>query len=163
MKIACPTCNAAYEVPAENLAPGRGVRCARCSNVWPPIPAFEPPPEITASPAPPAAMLSPAAPPPSIAAAQIAPELNGNDPFDTEATPAHLAAPPPTSALTTIDETAPAATTPTSNQMPVRIAWAATVALLALAGWLAITRQADIVQAWPPSERAYAALGIHPR
>ena len=39
-------------------------------------------------------------------------------------------------------------------------AWLATVLLLAGLGWAVITRRAEIMQAWPPSQRAYAALGL---
>ena len=57
MRISCPECNAAYDVPATQLAPGRPARCARCGAVWapvaredarPPIPAIlTPPPPLS--------------------------------------------------------------------------------------------------------------------
>lgn len=69
MRIACPECNAAYDVPATRLGPGRPVRCARCGAVWtpvatedaePPIPAsFEPGPRTAAPDAAPAATAPP--------------------------------------------------------------------------------------------------------
>ena len=37
MRIECPSCAAAYEVPEEKLAPGRKVRCARCQADWVPL------------------------------------------------------------------------------------------------------------------------------
>jgi predicted Zn finger-like uncharacterized protein len=36
MRIACPSCAVAYEVPDERLKPGRLVRCARCGHEWVP-------------------------------------------------------------------------------------------------------------------------------
>ncbi|MBN8873544.1 MAG: zinc-ribbon domain-containing protein [Rhodospirillales bacterium] len=37
MRIACPACAAAYEVPDTLLAPGRRTRCARCGHQWVPL------------------------------------------------------------------------------------------------------------------------------
>lgn len=36
MRIVCPSCDAAYELPASRLKPGRMVRCARCGSDWVP-------------------------------------------------------------------------------------------------------------------------------
>lgn len=48
MKIVCPACAAAYEVPMTLLKPGKAVRCARCAGEWvPPPPAPEKPMEAT--------------------------------------------------------------------------------------------------------------------
>jgi predicted Zn finger-like uncharacterized protein len=48
MRIVCPSCSAAYEVPDSLVTPGRVVRCARCSEKWMPVDApvdvAEPPP-----------------------------------------------------------------------------------------------------------------------
>jgi predicted Zn finger-like uncharacterized protein len=38
MRIVCPGCEAAYEVPEAMLSPGRTVRCARCGRDWVPWP-----------------------------------------------------------------------------------------------------------------------------
>ena len=38
MRIVCPGCEAAYEVPEAMLSPGRTVRCARCGRDWVPLP-----------------------------------------------------------------------------------------------------------------------------
>ncbi len=79
MKIVCPACDAAYDVPASVLAAPRKMRCARCGHDWvpsaeivhphheppiapapieqvathDPVPAAEPPPEPQPKPAPP--------------------------------------------------------------------------------------------------------------
>jgi hypothetical protein len=42
-------------------------------------------------------------------------------------------------------------------------AWVASVAILILAVWVAYDRRDAIMHAWPPSERAYAALGLTPK
>jgi hypothetical protein len=44
----------------------------------------------------------------------------------------------------------------------LRLAWAGSVALLLLAAGAAYAWRGDIVTAWPPSTRAYAAFGLHP-
>ncbi|MFZ6761838.1 zinc-ribbon domain-containing protein [Pseudoroseomonas sp. WGS1072] len=44
MRIECPHCAAAYDVPDSALSPGREVRCARCAHDWAPVPAPPPPP-----------------------------------------------------------------------------------------------------------------------
>ena len=52
MRIACSSCNAAYDVPPERVPPGKGVKCARCGTIWVPVervdarPVFEPVAEI---------------------------------------------------------------------------------------------------------------------
>src|SRR5579875_2656608 len=37
MRIVCPACEAAYEVPDTVVSPGRVVRCVRCGKDWAPI------------------------------------------------------------------------------------------------------------------------------
>jgi hypothetical protein len=48
---------------------------------------------------------------------------------------------------------APAKTAPVAG-------WAASIALLIILGAAAIVFRAQIMHAWPPSERVYAALGL---
>ncbi len=43
MRIICPACETAYDVPESALAPGRLLRCARCRSEWTPMPAQEVP------------------------------------------------------------------------------------------------------------------------
>jgi hypothetical protein len=42
----------------------------------------------------------------------------------------------------------------------VRVAWALSLVLVALMLWSAVNWRADIMRIWPPSTRAYAALGL---
>jgi predicted Zn finger-like uncharacterized protein len=37
MRIVCPACETAYDVPDTVLAPGRTLRCARCRSEWVPV------------------------------------------------------------------------------------------------------------------------------
>jgi predicted Zn finger-like uncharacterized protein len=37
MRIVCPACETAYDVPDAVLAPGRTLRCARCRSEWVPV------------------------------------------------------------------------------------------------------------------------------
>ena len=47
MRIACPACNAAYDVPDAELRDDRVVRCARCGTDWAPVvPVAQADPEI---------------------------------------------------------------------------------------------------------------------
>lgn len=46
------------------------------------------------------------------------------------------------------------------TQTAARFAWAGSMLLLVLAGWAAYTWRVPIMQAWPPSERVFAALGL---
>ncbi len=127
MKIVCPSCSAAYEVPRDRLAPGRIVRCARCSADW--VPVALP----VAAPVPVAPVPMPA--PPTVRAAE----------------PAQAFTPP-------IGHTEPAP--PARRRAAVSLAWLLTFAVLGAAGWAAYTYRPDIVRIWPPSERAYLALGL---
>ena len=34
MRIACPSCDAEYDVPISRMKPGKMVRCARCGGEW---------------------------------------------------------------------------------------------------------------------------------
>lgn len=48
---------------------------------------------------------------------------------------------------------------PTQSQL-LLAAWVLSIAVLLLAGWAAVAWRDGIMRAWPPSERAYAALGL---
>ncbi len=60
MRIVCPSCAATYDVPVPQLAPGRSVRCARCSTDWTPVPDLVPVRESFAAPVVPETKISPA-------------------------------------------------------------------------------------------------------
>lgn len=146
MRITCPACSAAYDVPDARLAPGRNVRCARCGTDWSPV--TEPPPAApqardSVPPSPPVPLPEPA--PPMQAAPAAAPRV--------DLTPS---APPlfPRSPLPALD---------LKSRQAVAAGWAASLLLLAVLAWSAIAWRANVVRAWPPSERLYVAVGLLPR
>jgi predicted Zn finger-like uncharacterized protein len=157
MRIVCPSCEATYNVPDAMLAAGsRKVRCARCGNEWAPAAASAPAPptaEADESFAPPptaasAAPQPPAAPPSADAEPPGRPEPRAK-PLRPRAEP-RLIPPPPT-----LDEEPPE-----RSRTGAVVAWALTVLILAAAGAAAVLWRAQVMAAWPPSERVYAALGL---
>ena len=126
MKIVCPACAAAYEIPANRLQPGQVVRCARCGGDWTPL---EPEPEpLAAEPEPEPEPLPPPEPP--------APE-------------------PPAPIVAT---SVPEATRPRVSALAA--AWALSIAAVVALVWGAFAGREAVMHAWPPSTRAYAALGL---
>jgi predicted Zn finger-like uncharacterized protein len=132
MRIICPFCEAAYDVPASLIAARRKLRCARCQGDWvadagiPPEPAEAPPPQV----APPAQPLAIPPPPAAITPPErLAPE----------------AEPPPRAGV-------PATL--------VLAAWVASFAVLGAAGWAAVNWRQPVMRAWPPSVRLYEILGL---
>jgi predicted Zn finger-like uncharacterized protein len=148
MRIVCPSCSAAYDVPDSLVTAGRLVRCAHCDGEWMPVQAGAPEPE----PVPPSTV-----DPPQIVAEPVATRApptvpTGSPPVVVEA------APRPSSAM---DRLA-LQSAPPSSRLPLRLAWLASLALLAVLGWAAYARRAEIVDLWPPSARIYAVFGISP-
>lgn len=118
VRITCPHCDAAYDVPDSLLAGRRAIRCARCGEHWAdPTTAVE--------------VAEPAAVKP----------LAGTDAVEV---PFVASAGPPS---------APASA-------GVRFGWAGSALLLALGAWSVIAWRQDVMHAWPPSGRLYAALGL---
>ena len=156
MRIICPACAAAYEVPDRLIGTGRSLRCRSCGYAWrvepdtpPPPPAEAAPPPAESEPAP--AALPPPPPPPPLP----------NPPPDPQpsATPPNL--PGPRRAPQLIDPPLPRPEElPRPGGLALRLAWAAS--LLAVLGmvvalWLF---RAEIVQAWPPAARLYLLFGM---
>ena len=129
MRIVCPACIAAYEIPADRLVPGRVVRCARCGTDWTPVP-----PEPDPSPVP-ETVPEPPSPPPS-PPPDLAPE---SAPFDARA-----------------------GSQPQARRRfsALGLAWALSITILLACAWAAYAGRNGIMQAWPPSARAYATLGL---
>lgn len=135
MRLVCPSCSAAYDVPDSLLTAGRVVRCARCGWEWTPV--AEAPPESAASPPPPLPVLMADAP--ARFGARHGPTHRPSAMDWLAAHPAIL-----------------------RSRLPLRAAWAASSIILMSAAWGAYAWRAQIVEAWPPSARAYAALGLEP-
>jgi predicted Zn finger-like uncharacterized protein len=138
MRIVCPSCSAAYDVPDAQLTAGRIVRCARCAVEWTPVPPAAAPPEAEAPPPP--STDEPAPPPVRTPEAPLAPTPRQSAMDRLAAHPVRL-----------------------QRSTLLRLAWAASLVLLVLAFGAAFAWRDRIVSAWPPSAHAYAALGMHPQ
>lgn len=140
MRIVCPSCAAAYDVPSAALAPGRAVRCARCGTEWAPLAA-----EVPALPSGPERPLEiPAIPVPGAAAGDA---IEPREPLGA----AELEQP-----------AEDAAARPRWDNIAPVAAWIASLVLLIALAGAAYAWRAPIMAAWPPSERLYAALGLTP-
>jgi len=127
MRITCPSCSAAYDVPDSLVPAGRIVRCARCGGEWTPVARS--------------------------AVMAEAPALEQT--FPPAAEPATRS----TARQSAMDRlVAHPARTP--SRLPLSLAWAASVMVLAVAVWVAFAWRADIAAAWPPSGRVYALFGL---
>ncbi len=152
MRITCPACDAAYDVPDVRIAVGRTVRCARCGSDWVPLAdTAPPPPQLLPVPDPGLPAAAPSQPVPAASAAAVA------IPAATTAAFPEAAMLP---ATTFAPQSPPAPARARSPAVPVLLAWAGSLALLGLLVWAGIAWRAGIMHAWPPSERLYAALGL---
>lgn len=163
MRVSCPACAATYEVPDDLIGAGRRLRCARCGENW--LAAPEAPPDGAAlagasgpetvtpgtpgpGPAPEAAPPPAAAPPPPAGREAMAPP-----PQRSRTRPPQVIDPP-------LPRSGDAA--PPRRDQALLLAWAGTAAaVLALAAGLALFR-AEVMAAWPPSQRLFIALGLGP-
>jgi predicted Zn finger-like uncharacterized protein len=144
MLIVCPRCAARYEVADALIGPaGKSVRCAKCSHVWLARREAASEDETPLSwPEPPRARASVEAIPP--------PPPPREDP-GLAAFSAAQARPGPVA----VAEAAPG-----SLAAVAVIGWLATVAALGVGGWAAYAFRDAVIEAWPPSERVYLALGL---
>ena len=79
--------------------------------------------------------------------------------------PEPLPEPEPEVARSSIVPPVPAAV-PSASPWIARVVaagWVATVLILGGAAWAGIARRDSVMQAWPPTERLYAAIGLHHR
>ncbi len=158
MRIVCPDCRAAYEVPEQRLAPGKAVRCARCGHEWAPV-AAAPIAVPEAAVLPPAAAPAVVPPPPPLPPEVPAPVLDEPKLF---AAP-RLAAYRPRNVDSVDDERPP----PRNDDLPpprdsgVMLGWVASLVVLVALGWAGFAFRVAIMAAWPPSQRLYVALGLH--
>lgn len=185
MRIACPNCAAAYEVPDAALAAGpRLLRCARCGHRFtatgPASPAAPPPaPEVANPPARGAIAAGHETPPPSVEAAapsavppaSVAPD--SPDPaVATQAAPARgrgagvlrperrAAEAGPAPPLPELAVREPLlAPTPTPPRGALLLAWLVSLGTLGGIGWAAWRYRSAIIEAWPPAERFFALFG----
>ncbi len=149
MRIVCPSCQAAYEVPEKLLAGApRKVRCARCGNHWIPDPATSP-----------AVVAPPIVEPPAEIHAAAPPEMAEQQPGPGPTLPQALPPVVPRAGEKLAPEPSDIQAGHGTTRL-VGLAWAASVALLAGAGWVAVAFRDDIMALWAPSRRLYALLGL---
>ncbi len=134
MRIVCPACETAYDVPDQVASAGRPVRCARCRAEWTPEPpaAIQPPAEPEQEPGP------VPVPEPVVEAlpVSIAPAL--------VTAPVPPATPPPAA---------------TGSSKAVIAAWVVSIIILIGMAGAAIAYRQPVMRSWPASARAYALLG----
>jgi len=184
MNIACPICDASYEVPESVLAAHRPLRCARCGHDWiPGEPAPEPEPVAS----------EPAVPRETVTEEQvlepqpeIEPEFEPEDEYDefvaakepetiTEADAAlavelmddPVAEPAPAAAAPAAPfvaprPVAPRPSLPAAPPAPIqpRAAWAASLAAVAALIAALFVFHAPITRAWPPIAHLYGLFGL---
>jgi predicted Zn finger-like uncharacterized protein len=185
MRIVCPACSAAYEVPDALLGTGRPVRCARCEHEW--MPADPRPTEAAHPEAIHTEAVHAEAPhtgsrgegpragsivgrigelPSSGTGLSIsviepppwpAPETGPPVTPDPAADPGELVLELPLAASAEQARVEPR--TPRQGTL-LRLAWAASLLALVLLAWAAYGWRAEIMQAWPASEWLYGALGL---
>jgi predicted Zn finger-like uncharacterized protein len=136
MKLACPTCAALYNVPDSMIGEGRMMQCARCAHEWfaRPLPAEAPLPASAPEAGTPAPEVAPALPAPPAPIALAPPSRIGEVPPSPE----------PGSLL---------------GQLPLRLAWAASLGLVVWGGYFAWTERARMAELWPPIAKLYRLFG----
>ena len=161
MRIDCPFCGAAYQVPDAVLGARRVVRCARCAKDWTPEnlpPSLGPSFSIEAEPPPVFAGAKETSvdgdPQPGSVVAPVQPPGEPRDP-PGQPEPQPSFAPP-----AFLTRPLPQAPPPPAARASVIYAWAASVALIAAIGASAITWRGPVMHAWPASARLYDAIGL---
>jgi predicted Zn finger-like uncharacterized protein len=140
MRIVCPSCQAAYDVPERLISQApRRLCCARCGHEWQPA-------ELVRAETPAAAALPPQpppVPPPMEPPAAERPVRSHAHPMDLGEAPRRRVS-----------------AVGASNRVAV-LGWLLSVLVLAMLGGAAVAWRGDVMAAWPPSQRVYAALGLH--
>jgi predicted Zn finger-like uncharacterized protein len=144
MRIACPACSAAYEVPDALVGKGRRLRCTRCSHAWMAAPSGEAPVLGTSPDTP---LGTPLAPPPSAPQPQFEPP----PPVPMPRRAPQLIDPP-------LPQLGDAPARREANPL-LWAAWIGSVLMLVLAAALLWAYRAEVVAAWPPAARLFMALG----
>jgi predicted Zn finger-like uncharacterized protein len=175
MLIDCPNCSAQYDVPESKVRPNLRLRCSACATEWL---ALQTPVDVDATEDGPAAV------------DHDAPHAGGHRSLDDEfGAPAGTASvldrlkkPQSLSPADDLDEgtdefelpplSVPGFLTPGPRLAPESIpahrsapsgpalGWVVSIAILVGAGWAAVHWRTPIMHSWPPSSRAYAAIGL---
>jgi predicted Zn finger-like uncharacterized protein len=131
MRIACPSCAIAYEVPDPLLKPGRAVRCASCGSKWSPSPV-----EAVETGLRPVVLLP------------------DRDLMKEPAAPS-----PPRDTMTAMDMLAAGERRKGSSPL-LAAAWLVSAVVLVGTLLTGVVLRQSVTAAWPASERLYDSLGI---
>jgi predicted Zn finger-like uncharacterized protein len=143
MRVVCPSCEAAYDVPETVLTARPMLRCARCASDFRP-------PDLLQAPAPaPAAMAHET----DVLVSQPPAPVDSPEPVAPPSPP-----PPPPPALAPQPKIVPPA-----GRKRVLAAWAGSVVVIFAVLWLGISHRGAVMRAWPPSVRLYALFGAYPK
>lgn len=168
MRISCPSCSAAYEIPDHVLGKaGRTLRCARCGTEWAiSVPqlgasaeAAAPEPELVL---PPRLERMEEAPPPEpigAVASHAPPAIAVAEPpfaFDRM-----LGAPQRATKEARHEDAGTGAGQP-GTPASVWLGWVGTIILLVVLVWCGYVFRTEVMHVWPASERLYALLGMAP-
>jgi predicted Zn finger-like uncharacterized protein len=142
MRIVCPSCDAAYDVPESVLTTRTLLRCSRCASDFSP-------PGLPQAPAP------------------AAPEQTDHAPAEPEIP---IESPPPmapvSASLPAAEHQVAAmpqqATVLESRRTQILAAWAGSLMIIIAAIWLGISHRRSVMHAWPPSIRFYEVFGANP-
>jgi len=160
MRLECPACDAAYDVPEGLLGPSRKVRCVRCGRQWvpgvplmSPIAAPKPAPPVSPATAPPdpapAPLAAPLPDPPTPLVEAIAPP---DPPPDATPIPLPDASPLP-------DPAAADSVAASASGRALRLAWVGSLLVLMGLGLTTWQFRGEIAAAWPPAQRLWSAAG----
>lgn len=150
MRIVCPACSAAYEVPDRMLGTGKKLRCARCANEWVP-------PELPAT----AVERAPVAvPAPVVVPPRPLPPVPAPAPVSAAAPPPPRSEPALHAPALHVDAKPRASADPARpSRLPVLLALGGSaLVLVALIAAVFVWRTA-FVHAWPPSQRLFELFG----
>lgn len=167
MRLACPSCRAVYEIPDAAIGASRRLRCARCPAEWVATPATVTPALATQArlddgPAKAGHSERPAAEP-AVTATSVGAASQPTSMSDTAPSLRTEGRPSLVSGLR--QDPRPVAPTAAAPRRPraltAVLAWLLTFAMLGAGAASCYRWRGEVMAAWPPSQRVYAALGLH--